>query len=120
MAMESQRSQAQFVISQTQAFVEQGGQEQAEIGMTQEYQYAQQPQPPVQAYPVYQLRPAQMPQQQMAPQQNIPHQPVATPMPGTQVSTNILSCQNKGICRYKLYMNLLDGLVCHESLIAQW
>ena len=90
MAMESQRSQAQFVVSQTEAFVEQGGQEQAEIGMAQEYQYAQQPQPPVQAYPVYQLRPAQMPQQQMAPQQAIPQQPIATPMPATQVTNRNL------------------------------
>ena len=85
MAMESQRSQTQFVVSQTQQFVEQGGREQAEISMAQEYQYAQQPQPPVQAYPVYQLRPAQMPQQQMAPQQTIPQQPVANQMPATQV-----------------------------------
>lgn len=85
MAMEAQRQQTQFVVSQAQPFVDQGGREQAEIGMPQEYQYAQQAQPPVQAYPVYQLRPAQMPQQQMAPQQTIPQQPVATQMPATQV-----------------------------------
>lgn len=85
MAMESQRSQAQFVVSQTQPVLEQGGREQPEIGMPQEYQYAQQPQPPVQAYPVYQLRPAQLPQQQMAPQQTIAQQPVAPQMTTAQV-----------------------------------
>ena len=85
MAMESQRSQAQFVVSQTQPVLEQGGREQPEIGMPQEYQYAQQPQPPVQAHPVYQLRPAQLPQQQMAPQQTIAQQPVAAQMTATQV-----------------------------------
>lgn len=86
MAMETQRSQAaQFVMSQTQPYLEQGGQEQADINLVQEYQYAQQTQPPVQAYPVYQLRPAQLPQQQMMPQQTIPQQPVAAPMAATQV-----------------------------------
>lgn len=86
MAMESQRAQTQFVVSQPQQFVEQGGREQAEISMTQEYQYTQQAQPPIQAYPVYQLRPAQMAQQPMAPQQTMPQQPVATQMPATQVT----------------------------------
>lgn len=86
MAMETQRSQAaQFVMSQTQPYLEQGGQEQADMNLVQEYQYAQQTQPPVQAYPVYQLRPAQLPQQQMMPQQTIPQQPVAAPMAATQV-----------------------------------
>ena len=85
MAMESQRAQTQFVVSQPQQFVEQGGREQTEINMPQEYQYTQQSQPPVQAYPVYQLRPAQMAQQPMAPQPTIPQQPVATQMPATQV-----------------------------------
>ena len=86
MAMESQRAQTQFVASQPQQFVDQGGREQTEIGMSQEYQYTQQAQPPVQAYPVYQLRPAQMAQQPMAPQPTIPQQPVATQMPPTQVN----------------------------------
>lgn len=85
MAMESQRSQTQFVISQPQQFVEQGGREQTELGVPQEYQYTQQAQPAVQAYPVYQLRPAQMAQQPMAPQPTIPQQPIATQMPATQV-----------------------------------
>ncbi|CAH3164927.1 unnamed protein product, partial [Porites evermanni] len=86
MAMETQRSQAaQFVMSQTQPYLEQGGQEQADMNLVQEYQYAQQTQPPVQAYPVCQLRPAQIPQQQMMPQQAIPQQPVAAPMAATQV-----------------------------------
>ena len=85
MAMESQRAQTQFVVSQTQPVLEQGGREQPDIGMPQGYQYAQQPQPRVQAYPVYQLRPTQLPQQQMAPQQTIPQQPVAPQMATTQV-----------------------------------
>ncbi|XP_022788842.1 tudor domain-containing protein 3-like isoform X2 [Stylophora pistillata] len=85
MAMESQRAQAQFVVNQPQQFVEQGGREQAEIGVPQEYQYTQQAQPPVQAYPVYQLRPPQMTHQAMAPQPAMPQQPVATQMPAQQV-----------------------------------
>lgn len=97
MAMESQRSQTQFVVGQTQPFVEQGGREQPEIGMPQEYQYVQQPQPTVQAYPVYQLRPAQMPQQQIAPQQPVAQQ-VATPMAATQVCAmiNFVHFQSSG------------------------
>lgn len=88
MALESQRVQAQFVVNQPQQFVEQGGREQAEIGVPQEYQYTQQAQPPVQAYPVYQVRPAQMTHQPMAPQPAMPQQPVATQMPVQQVMVN--------------------------------
>lgn len=90
MAMESQRAQTQFVVSQPQQFVERGEREQSEMSMPQEYQYTQ-AQPPVQAYPVYQLRPAQMAQQPMAPQPTIPQQPVATQMPAAQVII-VLKC----------------------------
>lgn len=107
MALESQRVQAQFVVNQPQQFVEQGGREQAEIGVPQEYQYTQQAQPPVQAYPVYQVRPAQMTHQPMAPQPAMPQQPVATQMPVQQVMVNlwsalIFSCINSSYLGFKL------------------
>ncbi|XP_068701926.1 tudor domain-containing protein 3-like [Montipora foliosa] len=85
MAMESQRLQTQFVVSQSQPFVERAGREQAEMAMPQEYQYVQQPQPPMQTYPVYQVRPAQIPQQQIAAQQTVTQQVVASPITATQV-----------------------------------
>ena len=86
MAMESQRMQTQFVVNQTQPFVERAGGEQTDIAMPQEYQYVQQAQAPVQTYPVYQMRPAQIPQQQaMAAQQTVARPVVASPIVTTQV-----------------------------------
>lgn len=110
MAMESQRSQTQFIVSQPQQFVEQGGREQP-----QEYQYTQQAQPPVQAYPVYQLRPAQIAQQPMAPQPTIPQQPVATQMSATQVIFYYMYSRHP---RYLEPKPFCLGFVCCFSVIC--
>lgn len=91
LAMESHRIQTQFVVNQTQPFVERAGTEQTEIAMPQEYQYVQQAQAPVQTYPVYQMRPAQIPQQQaIAAQQTVARPVVASPIVTTQVSFRCL------------------------------
>ena len=89
--MSSHGQQAQYAVNQTQPFVVQGGQEQTEVVMAQEYHCAQQAQHPVQPYPMYQLHPAQISQPQtVAP----PQQPVTS----QSVSQHSLLLCNLGLC----------------------